>query len=337
MSKAALSDIPKPAPPRAILPPPGHSPVRKFRSKQRHFPTQTRHSLSLDTLSNLNNNSERQPDQTTEIYGRQADKSKCKKRSKKKRASSHSISPQRVAREAPRRHSPDKPVKILANQTRDSNGPLKQSDTVLCTDRIIKRAISNLMSRSATLSHPDTLTPYSTTSMLKLAPSPPKHCQSPSRPIRTSPHKNRNLFFRPNTGFPAPKFENLKIPPFPLTNHKRRIFLSDTQNPGMTGSTSGRIPPLNSPISVSHSIELVPSLGDIRSQVSLKKELRALESKRQISTRAEIERERAISEKRAEEERMRAKEKFRAQIYALNSVMRDLEQEKFLEAQSAKV
>ena len=177
-------------------------------------------------------------------------------------------------------------------------------------DRIIRKAISKMMCRSATLPlNTPTTSQVSNDRSIKIATSLLPY---------TAGHKSRQQIVSHQT----------KI---------KKVFLSDTHNPGVIGVSAGRIPPLNTPIQVSHSIELVPSLGDARSQVSLQKELRHLESQRLAISLAETERIRAENEKRAGEDRIRAKSQFRAEVYALNKVMRQLEEDKFNESLSAKV
>ena len=223
----------------------------------------------------------------------------------------------RKSHSTPRSNQPDRRnVSDSINRTdllRSKKPPIQPIE--FSPDRIIKRAISNIMCRSAT-SLPLNNTP-TTSNKTQL---------SNDRAIKIT-----------TSLLPYTRGHNLRQLTVPLQTRRKKVFLSDIHNPGVVDLSAGRIPPLNTPIHVSHSIELVPSLGDARSQVCLQKELRHLESQRLAISLAETERLRAVNEKKAGEDRIRAKSQFRAEVYALNKVMRQLEEDKFKESFSAKV
>ena len=310
VSKAPIvADIPRISPQQR--------PPRKT-SPKRHKP-RPRLSLSLDTLPTDSRPVAPPADPTNQI--------KPKKRRKARK--SHSTSrcaqisaPLQVSKEIhPVVSSPHRSAPALNKHNRQLS-PYKMcpkaisQPLTLSPDRIIKRAISNLMSRSVSYSNP-------------AAYFPAKGMLTPNKPPRPNPYINNS--YTPLVPYRT-KQVHMNVP-----LKRKRVYLSETHNPGVMGSTAGRIPPLNSPLEVSHSIELVPSLGDAKSQVCLQKELRALESRRHAVAAANCERERAQNERRLCEDKLRAKSQFRAEIYALNRVMREFEEIKFNESLSAKV
>ena len=316
VSKAPLiTDIPKVSPQQRVL----------YNTSQKRQKPKPKISLSLDTLTT---ECDKPTQNVTKVV-------KLKKRRKARKSNSISRcnqienSPQKVSKYTKNRHNsvisfPNRSVPTL-NKPEVSPYKLCQNTIsqpiTFSPDKIIKRAISNIMCRSVT-SNP------LTSKGVKTIFTP--NCGA-TRPPRSNPYVSINTF---NSLVPYGTKQNSGNR---NVAHKKRIYLSDTHNPGIIGFTAGRIPPLNSPIEMSHSIELVPSLGDARSQVCLQKELRALESKRLAVSLASSERERAQNERRISDEKLRAKSQFRSEIYALNKAMRELEETKYNEFQSAKV
>ena len=286
VSKAALIS----ESPRGLVRPPSYL-TRPDRTGLRGRRSKPKISLSLDAL-------------TSERPASPASPVRHKKRRKERK--SHST---------PRSNQPDR--RNVTGDTINRTDLLSRKPPIqpiqFSPDRIIKKAISNMMCRSATLP----LNPPTTSS-------------------RTQFSNDRSIKIATSL-LPYTRGYNLRQHIVPHQTRMKKVFLSDTHNPGVVGVSAGRIPPLNTPIEVSHSIELVPSLGDARSQVSLQKELRQLGSQRLAISLVETERLRARNERKAGEDRTRAKSQFRAEVYALNKVMRQLEEDKFNESFSAKV
>ena len=318
VSKAPIiTDIPKVSPQQRSPYATSHK-----TSPKRHKP-KPRISLSLDTLTTECPKCDTSISELTNQIKRKKPR-KARNSSSVPRCDHVNTSPQKVTKAT---HSvaplPHRSAPVLS---RSDLSPYKlcpkttYQPLTLSPDKIIKRAISNIMCRSATYSNPATSNAA-------------KGMFTPNRPPKSSPYRPINPGY-PLVPYGTKQGHNMGHRNVP---HKKRIYLSEPHNPGVSGSTAGRIPPLNSPIEVSRSIEFVPSLGDARSQVCLQKELRALESKRLAISLANSERERAQNERRICEEKLRAKSQFRAEIYSLNGVMRELEANKFNESLSAKV
>ncbi|KAI6646195.1 hypothetical protein LOD99_9402 [Oopsacas minuta] len=309
VSKAAIRDVPKFGPPRPYV-------SSTNRTRQKWQTCKPKISISLDSLN----------------VSEKCEKVKPKKIRKSKKSHSISLinhienSPQKVSKYTNNRHIRTCPSNPVLTRYTDNiftpklNVKPPAEPKEFSPDRIIKRAISNIMCRSATQ---PLHTPVTSNSIQEL-----RNCVTHKLPTNSATKSIK---------FPKPGhfLSHQAIPP--QSSRKKRIYLSDPQNPGVVGSTAGRIPPLNSPIDVSHSFEIVPSLGDAKSQVSLQKELRNLEAKRIAISLANTEKARVMNDKRTEGEKLRARIQFRAEIYALNKEMRLLEENKFKEALSAKV